>query len=73
MADKQSDKTQNLKDLRGKNTAELRGELARLRREQFMLRMQRASGQLGQSHLLGLNRKSIAQVKTVMTEKNRHG
>ena len=36
-------------DLRDKNETELGEELIRLRKEQFSLRMQRASGQLGQS------------------------
>ena len=38
----------NPKELREKTQAELADELVRLRREQFGLRMQKASGQLGQ-------------------------
>ena len=41
----------------------------RLRKEQFGLRMQRASGQLGQMHLLKEARREIARVKTIMQEK----
>jgi len=59
-------------ELRDKNAEELQKELLRLRKEQFQLRMQRASGQLGQTHLLTEARKDIARVKTVMQEK-RHG
>ena len=41
----------------------------RLRKEQFGLRMQGASGQLGQPHLLKEARRDIARVKTIMQEK----
>jgi large subunit ribosomal protein L29 len=56
-------------DLREKSTQELGDELLRLRREQFSLRMQFASGQLGQTHLVTEMRKDIARVKTLMKEK----
>ena len=59
-------------DLRDKSPEELQAELLRLRKEQFQLRMQKASGQLGQPHLLAEARKDVARVKTVMQEK-RHG
>ena len=62
----------DVKELRDKSEQELRDELLRLRKEQFGLRMQRGSGQLGQSHLLKSTRRDIARVKTVMQE-NRGG
>ena len=62
-------KAEDLKDLREKDAAGLRDELLRLRKEQFNLRMQKASGQLGQVHLLTEARRDIARVKTVMQEK----
>jgi len=37
-------------DIRGKTPAELQTELLRLRKEQFNVRMQAASGQLAQTH-----------------------
>ncbi|WP_456095397.1 50S ribosomal protein L29 [Rhabdonatronobacter sediminivivens] len=40
-----------------------------LLREQFNLRMQAATGQLNQSHLLKRVRKDIARVKTVINQK----
>lgn len=55
-------------DLRDKSEAELRSELTRLLKEHFNLRMQRATGQLGQPHLLGATRKDIARVRTVLRE-----
>ena len=56
-------------ELRDKSLDELEAEILRLRKEQFGLRMQRASGQLGQSHLLKQARRDIARVKTIMAEK----
>lgn len=56
-------------DLREKNEADLRSELKRLLKEQFNLRMQQGTGQLGQSHLLGDTRRDIARVKSVLREK----
>jgi large subunit ribosomal protein L29 len=56
-------------DLRNKSVKELRDELLQRRKEQFSLRMQKASGQLGQTHLLGATRRDIARIKTVLAEK----
>jgi large subunit ribosomal protein L29 len=61
------------KDLRGKDAAGLQSELIKLRREQFSLRMQAASGQAVKSTDFGKVKKSIARVKTVMSEKARAG
>jgi len=58
----------NAEDLRGKSAAELDQELLDLRREQFNLRMQRATGQLNSPHEYGRVKKDIARVKTVMAE-----
>ena len=56
-------------ELRAKSSDELNKELLTLREEQFKLRMQRTTGQLGQTHLLQINQRDIARVKTVLTEK----
>jgi large subunit ribosomal protein L29 len=56
-------------ELRDKSPKELTEELLRLRREQFNLRMQKASGQLGQTHLLRETRRDIARIKTILAEK----
>ena len=56
-------------ELREKETEELYEELLRLRKEQFGLRMQDASGQLGQYHLLKQVKRDIARVKTMIVEK----
>lgn len=47
---------------------ELRKELVELRREQFNLRMQRATGQLGTPARFRELRKDIARIETVMNE-----
>jgi len=60
-------------ELRSKGEAEIKTELMRLRREQFQLRMQKASGQLGQSHLAREVRRDIARIKTVQREKRGNG
>jgi large subunit ribosomal protein L29 len=57
-----------VQELREKTSEELLTEVVRLRREHFSLRMQSASGQLGQPHLIKEIRKDIARVKTVMKE-----
>ena len=59
----------NASELREKSAQELQDELLRIRKEQFHLRMQRASGQLGQHHLLQEARRNIARIKTVIQEK----
>jgi large subunit ribosomal protein L29 len=56
-------------DLRGKTAVELKEELLKLRREQFNLRMQRATGQMARPDQFGKVRKDIARVKTVLGEK----
>lgn len=59
----------NAKDLRDKSVDELNTNLLELLRDQFKYRMQKATGQLTQTHLLKQVRKDIARVKTVLTEK----
>lgn len=56
-------------ELREKSVDELNAELLKLREGQFKLTMQKATGQLGQTHLLKETRKDIARVKTVLSQK----
>lgn len=56
-------------ELRSKSPEELGKELLELREEQFKLRMQKSTGQLGQPHLLRQTQRDIARLKTVLTEK----
>ena len=61
------------KDLRAKNAAELNGELLKLRREQFNLRMARATGQAAKPDQFAKVRKNIARVKTVLAQSRLSG
>ncbi|ALZ86383.1 MULTISPECIES: 50S ribosomal protein L29 [Pseudomonadaceae] len=56
------------KDLREKSVEELNEQLLNLLRDQFNLRMQKATGQLGQSHMLSQVKRDIARVKTVLNQ-----
>jgi large subunit ribosomal protein L29 len=57
------------KELRDKTDAELGEELLKLRREQFNLRMQAATGQGAKPDQHGKVRRSIARLKTVQHER----
>ena len=56
-------------ELREKSVEELNEVLLEQLKEQFNYRMQKSTGQLGQSHVLNVVRKNIARVKTLITEK----
>ena len=58
-------------DLRNKTVDELNEELVALRREQFNLRMQQATGEMTHNHEHRRVRKDIARVKTVLGELQR--
>ena len=60
-------------ELRGKSVEELNEELVALRREQFNLRMQAATGELSNTAEPSRVRKDIARVKTVLSELERSG
>ncbi len=59
------------KELRQKSPADLQKELIDLRREQFNLRMARATGQAAKPDQFTKVRRNIARVKTVMAEQRR--
>lgn len=58
-------------ELRAKSDKELHAELVELRREQFNLRMQRGTGQLGNPSRFKEVRREIARINTVLNEKSR--
>ncbi|NIG99338.1 MAG: 50S ribosomal protein L29 [Buchnera aphidicola (Periphyllus acericola)] len=60
----------NIIKLRKKNCKFLEKELFSLFKEQFNLRMQFTSKKLIQTHLLKKNRKKIAIIKTLISEKD---
>jgi large subunit ribosomal protein L29 len=57
------------KELVEKSVEELRNELLELRKEQFNLRMQNATGQLANSAQIKKVRRTIARVKTIIRQK----
>ncbi len=61
----------NAAELREKTVEELQAEIDSLVKDQFDYRMQKSTGQLGQTHLLKQVAKDIARVKTVLNEKQR--
>ncbi len=60
-----------VQDLRAKSDDELRGELLELQRAVFNLRMQKGIGQLLRPNQLRSQRRDIARLKTVLTERKR--
>ncbi len=58
-------------ELRAKTVDELKDMLIALRREQFNLRFQRATGQLEATSRIRAVRRDIARIKTVLTERAR--
>jgi large subunit ribosomal protein L29 len=58
-------------DIRAKTPDELKAMLLDLRKEQFNLRFQRATGQLEALSRIKAVRRDIARVKTIMAERAR--
>lgn len=57
-------------EIRAKSADELKTQLLALKKEQFNLRFQRASGQLENTGRVREVRRDIARIKTILTEKN---
>ncbi|AKC86008.1 MULTISPECIES: 50S ribosomal protein L29 [Pseudoxanthomonas] len=55
-----------INELREKSADELKAHLLDLRKEQFSLRMQRATGQQSKTHETRQVRREIARVKTLL-------
>jgi large subunit ribosomal protein L29 len=58
-------------DVRAKSKDELNTQLAELRKEQFNLRFQRASGQLENTSRVRAVRRDIARIMTALGERQR--
>jgi len=56
-------------DLSAKSADELEGRLAELKKEQFNMRFQRATGQLANTSQVRHVRREIAQIKTILGAK----
>ncbi len=57
---------------RAKTIDQLKEQLLQLRKEQFNLRFQKASGQLENTGRVKEVRRDIARIKTLLTEKNKN-
>jgi large subunit ribosomal protein L29 len=60
-------------DVRGLTADQLTDNLVNLKKEQFNLRFQAATGQAEKTHRSGEIRKDIARIKTVMRQKKAQG
>ena len=56
-------------DVRGMTPDQLSQELVNLKKEQFNLRFQKATGQIEKTHRVDQVRKNIARIKTVLRTK----
>ena len=56
-------------ELREKSVEDLNQQLIELRKEQLSLRLQAATGQLGETHKVRQVRRDVARVKTVLAQK----
>lgn len=61
----------NATEARDMTPDELKDRLLQLKREQFNLRFQKASGQLEKMSRIGEVRRDIARIKTILGEKAR--
>ena len=61
----------DLEGFRSSTPDQLREELAALRKEQFNLRFQKATGQLEKTSRVGDIRRSIARIEAVLSEKSK--
>jgi large subunit ribosomal protein L29 len=62
-----------IEDVRGYTPDQLTDNLLQLKKEQFNLRFQAATGQIEKTHRASEVRKDIARIKTVMRQKKAQG
>ncbi len=58
-------------EFRAKSADELTDQMAKLKKEQFNLRFQRANGQLEKTNRIRAVRRDIARIETVLAEQRR--
>jgi large subunit ribosomal protein L29 len=58
-------------DFRAKSVDELTDQVAKLKKEQFNLRFQRANGQLEKTNRIRAVRRDIARIQTILAEQSR--
>jgi large subunit ribosomal protein L29 len=60
-----------IEDIRHKTPDQLRDDLTRLKKEQFNLRFQKATGQLEKTSRVREVRRDIARIETILSEKSK--
>ena len=60
----------DIQEIRGMTADQLKDQLLSLKKEQFNLRFQAATGQLEKTHRANQVRKDIARIKTVLRTKS---
>ena len=60
-----------IEDIRHKTPDQLRDDIARLKKEQFNLRFQKATGQLEKTSRVREVRRDIARIETILSEKSK--
>lgn len=56
-------------ELRAKSVEDLTSTMVEIYRDQFNLKMQKATGQLSKPHQIKLNRRNIARIHTILAQK----
>ncbi len=64
---------QRLSDFKAMSEDQLNDELLKLKKEEFNLRFQRATGQLENTSRVRIVRRDVARIKTVAAQKKRAG
>ena len=59
----------DIQEIRGMTADQLKDQLLNLKKEQFNLRFQAATGQLEKTHRVNQVRKDLARIKTVLRSK----
>ena len=60
-----------IEDIRHRTPDQLRDDLTRLKKEQFNLRFQKATGQLEKTSRVREVRRDIARIETILSEKSK--
>ncbi|HEY1631936.1 MAG TPA: 50S ribosomal protein L29 [Rhizomicrobium sp.] len=69
--DEKAQRASKADGFRGQSEDQLADRIAKLKKEQFNLRFQRANGQLEKTNRVRQVRKDIARIATVLTEQRR--
>ena len=63
-------KTSEIKEM---TTEEINSKIGELKTELFEMRMKQATGNLDKTHQIDVKRKTVARMKTILTEREKDG